>query len=156
MKTALLKNILIYNNINKCPNTTHNQEGFAKKFKIHFSHFLFYVVYVVFALYSRNFHVLILTMIYLPWSNQIIFKISRKWVKIIEINIWKRNSTVKNFPIRTEFRRKFNAFDQSFDQFYCLFFSVEFLFHIFISMVKILHLGLAAWDKIFHFFDFFK
>jgi hypothetical protein len=52
----------------------------------------------------------------------------------IEINIWKRNSTVKNFPIRTEFRSVFNAFDQSFDQFYCLFFSVEFLFHIFISM----------------------
>jgi hypothetical protein len=53
---------------------------------------------------------------------------------VIEINIWKSNSTVKNFPIRTEFRSVFNAFDQSFDQFYCLFFSVEFLFHIFISM----------------------
>jgi hypothetical protein len=59
----------------------------------------------------------------------------------IEINIWKRNSTVKNFPIRAEFRSVFNAFDQSFDQFYCLFFSVEFLFHIFISM-KIKHLFL--------------
>ncbi len=52
-KTALLTNILIYNNINKCPYTIHNYEGFAKKFKIHFSHFFFYVVYVVFALYSR-------------------------------------------------------------------------------------------------------
>ncbi len=58
-------------------------------------------------------------------------------VGVIEINIWKRNSTVKNFPIRTEFRSVFNAFDQSFDQFYCLFFSVEFLFHIFISMVGV-------------------
>ncbi len=53
----------------------------------------------------------------------------------IEINIWKRNSTVKKIPIRAEFRPKFNAFDQSFDQFYCLFFSVEFPFHIFISMI---------------------
>jgi hypothetical protein len=39
------------------------------------------------------------------------------FIFVIEINIWKRNSTVEKFPIRPEFRSVFNAFDQSFDQF---------------------------------------
>jgi hypothetical protein len=38
-------------------------------------------------------------------------------ISFIEINIWKRNSTVEKFPIRPELRSVFNTFDQSFDLF---------------------------------------
>ncbi len=63
----------------------------------------------------------------------------------IEINIWKRNSTVKNFPIRTEFRSVFNAFDQSFDQFYCLFLPYIY-FYVFFSLWNFSSIYLFLWE----------